>query len=327
VAKLLEAFWPNAILKPTADSRKKNHMTNNLKTSLEFVAPEEVRDVTEVQVQKEFEKNLEKLDDTGLIHIGSFIPIGVGVMDTLAIDSDGKPVILEFKKSNANSRDALIQGMDYWSYCTRHFNQLKNIIESKLKDTSKKLGAEISNEFRLIIVAGDFDERLLRAASALACEVMLLSYRLLKQDNKVLIIPHPRLISSKLDRPEPKPPKKLDDHFKGKERLRPLYDQLIEQLKKMQVPFHVNEQPQDYIGLAGDKKQYAALNIKNKWIRVDLSLNFLEAQYPGYKLWSEGVNTGYLHFADVTQLTEVAAVIERAYKKSHLQSEANESGS
>jgi hypothetical protein len=293
-------------------------MTEPKQKPIEFLAPLEVHQIKEEVVQGYFEKNLSKLDDTGLVHVASFIPVAVGEIDSLAVDSDGRPVIIEFKKPGADSREAVIQAMDYWVYCSQHFNQIKNIIEKSLKDKGLYSGLEISDEFRLMIVASEFDDRLQRAVSAISTEVMLLSYRVLEQDNKWLIVPHVKLgNSSTVYKKESKPAKSLDDHFRGKEKFRPLFDKLIATLQSMQVPCEINAQPQAYIGLAGAKKTYVGLAIKNKWIRVDLPFSASEVQLAGYITYSEGGDNGYLHLDNENQLAAVASLIQRAHQKTH----------
>lgn len=75
---------------------------------------ESVEAIAESDIQREFETNLGVLEEN-LQYIDSFIRIGLGmVMDTLAVDSNLKPVIIEFKKPDASDQDALIQSLDYY---------------------------------------------------------------------------------------------------------------------------------------------------------------------------------------------------------------------
>jgi RecB family endonuclease NucS len=65
-------------------------------------------ELSEKEIQEAFENNLEILEE-GLKKIGSFISIGTGIIDTLAIDEEDNPVIIEFKNVGDFDRDALIQ--------------------------------------------------------------------------------------------------------------------------------------------------------------------------------------------------------------------------
>jgi len=73
---------------------------------IKIVKPSEI-DLSEKEIQEAFETNLEILEE-GLQKIGSFVPIGTGVIDTLAIDEENNPVLIEFKKLGNFDRDALI---------------------------------------------------------------------------------------------------------------------------------------------------------------------------------------------------------------------------
>lgn len=285
-------------------------------SKLEFVSPKAVTDLSEMEIQREFERHLEKLDDSGIRYIGSFINIGVGIIDTLGLDNEGQPVIFEYKKPNADSTGALIQAMDYWAYCSQHFNHLKAIILGRVKELKINIETEIVEEIRLVIVASDFDERLQRAVAALSPDVMLLSYKLVSRDDRVLLIPNPKVTSTALVyKREPKPPKKLEDHFVGKEKLRPLFDKLVERLRELKLPFSLNPQPQNYIGIQGDRRTFAGFHPKKDWIRIDLPLSSSEAAFEGYKPWSEKDDSGYLHFKSDAQLSLIAGLLEKAYRK------------
>jgi len=54
---------------------------------LRYVKSEKI-DIPEPELHQLFEQNLESLDDTGLKCVGSYVPVGTGVIDTLAIDDD-----------------------------------------------------------------------------------------------------------------------------------------------------------------------------------------------------------------------------------------------
>lgn len=76
-----------------------------------FVKPEKI-DVAESDIQKEFEKNLEHLDDSGLKYVASYVPIGTGIIDTLAVDDDLNPVIIEYNLSTSYSVGPAVQA--FW---------------------------------------------------------------------------------------------------------------------------------------------------------------------------------------------------------------------
>src|SRR2546426_6198212 len=72
--------------------------------------------LSELDIQRAFEKDLARLED-GLTYVASFLPIGTGIIDTLAIDDENNLVIIEFKKAGGDfDEGALIQLMNYYSW-------------------------------------------------------------------------------------------------------------------------------------------------------------------------------------------------------------------
>lgn len=51
----------------------------------------------EIEIQRAFEDSIESIEK-GLTYITSFLTIGTGIIDTLAVDEDNNAVIIEFKK-------------------------------------------------------------------------------------------------------------------------------------------------------------------------------------------------------------------------------------
>lgn len=83
-------------------------------------------DISEKELQELFEKNLDSIEE-GLKRVGSYIPIGTGIIDILAIDEDNNPTIIECKKVGDFDRDALIQLMNYYSWFSSDENHIRHL--------------------------------------------------------------------------------------------------------------------------------------------------------------------------------------------------------
>lgn len=227
-------------------------------------------DLDEKEIQKAFESNLESIEE-GLRYIGSFIPIGTGVIDTLAIDDENNPVIIEFKKKGDFDEEALIQVMNYYSWFVsdeNHVLYLKNLA----RKSSQKI-EDLGSDLRLIIVLSDVKERVKNACWALEPKIKIVEYFISKDSKgEIQIIPKVAIDTSVGGEREVKLPKTEDEHFKGKEDLKQLYDELISIIReKINIKIKPNPAPQDYIALA-NRKNFCGIHIKTKFLRLDLLL-------------------------------------------------------
>lgn len=124
------------------------------------------RAMSEREIQSAFERAYEQIEP-GLKWIASFVGTGRGIIDSLAIDQEGNPVVLEFKREGASTYDALIQAMDYAVWCSENFEW----IEKTIRNTGHS--DPIQRDIRIMVVASEFDERIKNAARALEFDISL----------------------------------------------------------------------------------------------------------------------------------------------------------
>jgi hypothetical protein len=195
----------------------------------------EEADADEKEIQKAIEGNLECLDDSGLRYVKSFVPIGTGFIDTLAIDDQLNPVLIEYKKPGDFDRDALFQLMNYYSWFVADENHLKYLREvvSVSKPELVPKGEDLTNDIRLVAVVSKVSEDIRNACFALYPPVLLAEYRLLKQkDGTIGVSVISRFEPDREAKREVKAPKRLDDHFKRRN-VRPLYDLIIRKVREV----------------------------------------------------------------------------------------------
>jgi predicted transport protein len=266
-------------------------------------------DVPEKEIQKLFEKNLESIEE-GLKYIGSYIHIGTGVIDILAIDEDNNPVIIECKKPGDFDKDALIQLMNYYSWFStdeNHIRLLFSIFESKgLKD--------VSQDIRLIALVSEVSDEVKNACWALCPSIKLVVYLFSKSsnDDEVLVLPWEILDTSVGTNSFVNQPKTEDDHFKTNPQMRPLYEKLKKAILEIDKNIRINPSPQDYIGFAG-KKNFCGLHVKKNWLRLDLLLTPEEANNPNFnEKWG---GWGYYHLENESKLEEALELMRKAFAK------------
>lgn len=126
----------------------------------------------ERSLQRLFEANLETL--LGVKVLASEYTISEGRMDTLGIDENHCPVILEYKRhSNEN---IITQGLFYLDWLMNHRDSFKILTMDRLgKDAADKIDWSVP---RLICIAADFNKYDEHAVRQMSRNIELIRYRL-----------------------------------------------------------------------------------------------------------------------------------------------------
>ena len=105
----------------------------------------------EKQLQKLFEDNLEEI--FGIRFLASeFTTTHGGRIDTLGLDEDGSPVIIEYKESEKNN--VINQGLFYLDWLVDHKGDFEILVQKKLGKTVKVNW----DAPRLILIAQSYNE-------------------------------------------------------------------------------------------------------------------------------------------------------------------------
>ncbi len=129
-------------------------------------------DTIEKSVQTFFEKNLEAL--LGVRFLASeFITSNGGRIDTLGLDENGCPVILEYKR--ASNENVINQGLFYLDWLMDHRKDFQWLVMEKLG--KKDAEAVDWSAPRLICIAGDFNRYDDHAVKQIQRNIELIRYR------------------------------------------------------------------------------------------------------------------------------------------------------
>lgn len=121
-----------------------------------------------------------------------------GRIDTLGIDEDGCPCIVEYKR--ASNENVINQGLYYLDWLLDHKGEFELLVQRKLgQDTSRTI--EWSNP-RLICIAGDFTKYDQHAVQQINRNVELIKYA--RFGDELLLM---ELVNAVQAVPPPKPPK------------------------------------------------------------------------------------------------------------------------
>ena len=117
------------------------------------------------------EENLQEL--FGIRLIAREYPIPNGRIDSLGLDENSTPVIIEYKWKKEFS--ALVQGLFYLDWVAKNKKPFESIVHDKL---GKDVEVDWSTQPRLLIVAQDFDVKELAAINQMEPRIELIKYSL-----------------------------------------------------------------------------------------------------------------------------------------------------
>jgi predicted transport protein len=123
----------------------------------------------EEELHRLIEKNL--LYVMGIRLIATEYPIPNGRIDTLGLDEDEIPVIIEYKWKKDLS--AIVQGLFYLDWVMQNKKPFESIVKDKL---GKEVNVNWSTQPRLLIIAQDFDIKELSAINQMGPRVELIKY-------------------------------------------------------------------------------------------------------------------------------------------------------
>lgn len=126
----------------------------------------------EKSLQNLFEKNLEIL--LGVRFLASeYVTTNGGRMDTLGIDENGFPVIIEYKRHRSDN--IINQGLFYLDWLMDHRGAYELLVRDKLgKDAADKIEWSAP---RLVCIAGDFNKFDTHAVKQMGRNIELIRYR------------------------------------------------------------------------------------------------------------------------------------------------------
>jgi predicted transport protein len=128
-------------------------------------------DTVEKSVQTLFEKNLERL--LGVRFLATEFTTSNGRIDTLGLDENGSPVILEYKRSS--NENVVNQGLFYLDWLMDHRKDFQWLVLQKL---SKQDAESVDwSAPRLICIAGDFNRYDDHAVKQMQRNIELIRYR------------------------------------------------------------------------------------------------------------------------------------------------------
>jgi len=284
----------------------------------------------ERELQKLFEANLGEL--LGVRFVASEFTTGDrqrGRIDSLGIDQDGTPVIVEYKKSGKDN--VINQGLFYLDWLVDHKGDFTLAAQDKL---GKDIEIDWSSP-RLIVVAESFSEYDKYAVNRIGANIQLWTYRRYGEDFLFL--------ESIFAATNQKPPKKekapgtdiehdhegieevvytLDDHLQGKPNdAKILFDALREKVFALNAEGDIIEKPNKIYVSYKHGKNFCELQIQSNSLKMWLDIPYEELDDPNKlgrdvtKIGHHGTGAVETKLSSLSELDAVMYLIEQSYKQ------------
>lgn len=285
----------------------------------------------ERELQKLFEENLDAL--LGVRFVASEFTTGDrqrGRIDSLGVDQDGTPVIVEYKKSG--KENVINQGLFYLDWLVDHKGDFTLVAQ-------EILGNDIELDWsspRLILVAESFSEYDKYAVNRIGANIQLWTYRRYGVDFLFLDSIF-ATINQKASRKE-KPTEaeivsddaetieeivySLDDHLKGKsEDVKVLFEALKERIFALNVDNDILEKPNKIYISYKHGKNFCEVRPQSREIKIWLDIPYGDLDDPKKlgrdvsKLGHYGTGDVETKLANLSELDDVMYLIEQSYKQ------------
>lgn len=223
----------------------------------------------EKQLQKLFEDNLDEI--FGIRFLASeFTTTHGGRIDTLGLDEDGSPVIIEYKESEKNN--VINQGLFYLDWLVDHKGDFEILVQKKLGKTVKVNW----DAPRLILIAQSYNEYDKYAVNRISENIELKKYIL--YDNDVLfieniVLPNRKATSKKTKKTNVSYKKySIEDHLRGKsDKVKELFNELQERILKLDEKIK-EKILKYYVAYELDKNfTEVVIQANGLWVHVDTS--------------------------------------------------------
>jgi predicted transport protein len=223
----------------------------------------------EKQLQNLFEDNLE--DIFGIRFLASeFKTTHGGRIDTLGLDEDGSPVIIEYKESEKDN--VINQGLFYLDWLIDHKGDFEILVQKK----SGKNVNVIWDAPRLILVAQSYNEYDKYAVNRISENIELKKYIL--YDNDILfienvVLPNIKVTTKKIKKTKISYKKySVEDHLSGKsKKIKELFNKLQEKILKLDEK--IKEKVLKYYVAYELDRNFAevVMQANGLWVHVDIS--------------------------------------------------------
>lgn len=269
------------------------------RNEVQKIKMEEVK--REKNIQRIFEENLETILNIYFLNTEYTTSFG-GRIDTLGLDKDGSPVIIEYKKSQ--NENIINQGLSYLKWLLDHKDSFEKLVSQKLKNTS---APRINwDSPRVICVAENYNRFDLDTVDILPIKIELLTYTI--YENNVLQIESQNYQKVRIStagiiknarREKNVSLQKiytLDEHIKkANQNIKSLFLKLREMI--ISIDQNIKEDPQKYYIAYKLSTNFTDIEIQKNQLKVSLNVKSGQLKDP-YSITRDMKNIGHFGNGD-----------------------------
>jgi len=291
------------------------------------IGKNEIQKIKSAKVEKEkdiqtiFEKNLEAILDIYFLDTEYPTSFG-GRIDTLGIDKDGSPVIIEYKKTQSES--IINQGLSYLKWLLDHKDGFEKLVFQKIP---KMLDCHINWDApRVICVAESYNRFDLDTADILPIKIELLTYTLYEneilqieiQNYQRIRIPMAGIIRNAQEEMAEVGTERLQKNYtieehldKGNENTKELFLKLREQIKA--IDENIKEDPLKYYIAYKLTTNFTDIEIQRSQLKISLNVESGQLNDP-YSITRDMKDIGHFGNGDYELKISNEADLEKAFE-------------
>lgn len=288
----------------------------------------------EKDIQTLFEQNLETILDIYFLETQYSTSFG-GRIDTLGVDKDGSPVIIEYKKTQSES--IINQGLSYLKWLLDHKDTFEKLALEKLSrlynspiltyEGVKPVDSFINWDApRVVCVAENYNRFDLDTADILPIKIELLTYTLYEnnilqvetQSYQKIRIPMAGIVRNAQEGATNTGAEKLQKNYtieehlnKAGENVKELFLKLREQIKA--IDENIKEEPLKYYIAYKLTTNFTDIEIQKNQLKVSLNVKSGELNDP-YPIARDMKNTGHFGNGDYELKISNEADLEKAFE-------------
>lgn len=283
----------------------------------------DIKQVEEAEVSEEklrglFEKHGLAMIEAGLRFVDRNVGVRSGFIDTLALDANRRPVVIEYKTNQEDTPSALVQALSYVNGIVDREAEFERLIRNRLDDIPR--GSEIGfDRPRIVLVAPGFELQVIEAAKQSAIPILAVEYRVYESGKSHTFATSSRFNGETARRASGvRRATSLNDHFEGGYGSSlPIFERLASQIKRL---YRVEPSPrQDYIGFKDTGNLFAWVWVKTGG-KLDLGVNLPAGEHAGFELAPKSWEDSYgrvTHYARLKGPADVTAEVINGVRRSH----------
>jgi len=167
----------------------------------------------EKTLQQLVESNLKELEP-GLQLVDSYVPVGKGIIDSLCLDEEGAPVVIEYKAADEADEDAFVQGLSYAAWVDQNPDAIVRFINQRKRGLLKE---DTLGDARIVLICPSFGDRTLLAVTMVDADITLRKFICFEHESIGRWVHTEPVYSSRQARYAGGPPQAwtFDYHFEG----------------------------------------------------------------------------------------------------------------